>query len=91
MTLDREAGTFTVDGAADGDCFGRSVRLTTIEPLDQIVGESCFSAGRLRLAVGRESVEVTVASDTSVQIDTGTDGTESFTSCSELPGWTGSE
>ena len=86
-TIDRAAKTFMFEGVVKGDCFGCTAHISTIEPLTFLVGESCFSAGKLRIETPAGPTLVTINADTSIDIDEGADDTIDlhYDSCALLP------
>jgi hypothetical protein len=73
------------DGEVESSCFGGSVRLRTLEPLDYRPEQACFTTGTLALGLPAGTVQVTLIPGGGVETATAGGGAMSYDSCLSLP------
>jgi hypothetical protein len=86
-SLSRVSRVLEVERRVEGDCFGGSSWIVTVEPLDAPLGAGCFDAGGLEIGLPAGTVALRFGPGGALAVDGNGDGTfeESYLSCGERP------
>jgi hypothetical protein len=84
-SLSRTTRQLEIEGEFEGDCFGGSARIATVEPLGAPLGMGCFEAGRIDVGLPAGTVALRFAEGGKLDVDVDGDGKfeQSYSSCGE--------
>jgi hypothetical protein len=87
VAVDLSHRTLRIDGQIESSCFADTVHLLTLEPLDYIPEQPCFTSGVLAIGMPAGTAQVAMRADGGVEVDADSDGDidETYASCLDLP------